>query len=498
MGTITTQEMRALERHAAARGWPEESLLTHAGTQLAHSLHAFFRHPGTAIAYLGKGHNAGDAIVALHTLHQAHGWHTVARAAFPIDDWASLTRTVWSRGPSPDLLQAPPDLHGLPRPVVLLDALLGIGGSGPLRPPLTALAEEMAHLRSRHGAQVAAVDLPSGIDPDTGTCPSGTVTADLTLMIGSPRPGLLLASAADATGSLAVVPVAPLSTPPGGAADLITPHAFDLARSPRPCDFHKGNAGRVAILAGSEAFTGAAVLAACGALRGGAGLIHLHTPPAATPLIAAKSPPEIIVHACPNPADLLDSPADAIVIGPGLGPISGHFAAGLTELIARSPMPMVLDAEALNFLARTDQLDRLRANHILTPHPGEFRRLVPEFAKLPRETAARAFADRFPATLLLKGCRTLVTRHQETLWVNATGTPGMATGGQGDVLAGLIGALAAAGAHPTHAAATAAWLCGRAAEIALTQPNTSQESLTPSDVLHHLGAAFLDWQRAAR
>jgi NAD(P)H-hydrate epimerase len=117
---------------------------------------------------------------------------------------------------------------------------------------------------------------------------------------------------------------------------------------------------------------------------------------------------------------------------------------------------------------------------------------------LPREEAARRFADRVPATLLLKGCRTIVTRQGQPLWCNSTGTPGMATGGQGDLLAGVIGARLAIGDSPVDAAALGAWLCGRAAEVALNQENLSEESLAPSDVLHFLGAAFRDWKSSRR
>jgi len=136
--------------------------------------------------------------------------------------------------------------------------------------------------------------------------------------------------------------------------------------------------------------------------------------------------------------------------------------------------------------------------HILTPHPGEFVRLAPDLAGLPRETAARAFADRFPATLLLKGGRTLIARAGQPLWCNAAGSPGMATGGQGDLLAGVIGARLAFGDSPMEAAALGAWLCGRASEIALNHAGISEESLTPSDTARHLGTAFGEWKSASR
>ncbi len=487
-----------MEAAAARHGWSEAGLLALAGRRLGHALAAFFPQPGTVIGYLGKGHNAGDAIVAMQVLRETYGWHTVARTAYPEPEWAPLTAAVWHQGPPEFCLASLPDWRELRRPLVCLDGLLGIGANGPLREPLTALACEMAWLRNHAGARIAAVDLPSGVDPDTGEITADAVTADVTFMIGAAKRGLLTATAAAATGALAIVPVEPLSPPPGGDLNLISPLTLDAGKAPRPFDFHKGMAGKVAILAGSPAFTGAAVLAASGALHGGAGLIHLYAPPAAAPAISAKCPPEIIIHPCIDPMELLASAPDALVIGPGLGLVDGSFAAGLLDVITQAKLPTVLDADALNFLALFGHAGLLHANHVLTPHPGEFRRLAPDLADLPREAAARQFVARHPVTLLLKGCRTLVTRHGATLWCNATGSPGMATGGQGDVLAGVLGALLAAGMPPVTAAALAAWQCGRAAEIALTHPTHSEASLSPTAVLAHLGAAHRDWREARR
>ena len=498
MSAVTTAEMRALEARAAELGWSEARLLTLAGQRLGHALAAFFPTPGTLIAYLGKGHNAGDAIVAMRVMEQSYGWHIAARTGFPPETWAPLTREKCLQAPPVRSLDTPPDWRALRRPLVLLDGLLGIGATGALREPLAGLAREMAWLRGHAGARVAAVDLPSGVDPDSGEISAGAVTADVTFMIGAAKRGLLTATAAAATGALAVVPVEPLTPPPGGDLELISPLAMAAGKAPRPFDFHKGMAGRVHLLAGSAAYTGAAVLAASGALRGGAGMVVLYVPAAAAPAIAAKCPSEIIVRACGHPLEVLENRPDALVIGPGLGALDGAFADGLLDLLERATLPAVLDADALNFLAQRGRLDRLRENHVLTPHPGEFRRLAPDLADLPREAAARRFVTRHPATLLLKGCRTLVTRRGDALWCNATGSPAMATGGQGDLLAGVLGAQLAAAIPPVPAAAIAAWLCGRAAELALSAHTASEQSLTPSDLLAHLGAAFNDWREGRR
>jgi NAD(P)H-hydrate epimerase len=498
MPAVTVSEMLAAEASAIANGWTEERLLDLAGERLGLALGRFFPQPGTVIAYLGKGHNAGDALVALGILRDRFDWKIATRHAFPIDQCAPLTRKKWLDLGLESPLASRPDASDLASPLVLLDGLLGTGSAGALRNPLLELAGEMEGLRQHAAARVAAVDLPSGINADTGEASEGSVTADITFMIGNAKCGLLAGHAANSTGALAIVPVEALSSRGSCDMDAISPQSMDFAKCCRAFDFHKGMAGRVAVLAGSTRYPGAAVLAATGALRGGAGLITLHVPVEALALIASKCPPEIIVRGFSSIRELHGLECDSMVVGCGIGELEASESDHLLELIATSTNPLVVDADALNLIARRQMAGILKDTHIITPHPGEFRRLAPDLASSPRETAARDFSDRFPATLLLKGSRTLVARHGHPLWCNTTGSPGMATGGQGDLLAGVIGARLATGAPPTEVAALAAWLCGRAAEIALDQPEISEESLTPSDVARMLGGAFNDWRAARR
>lgn len=479
-------------------GWPEARLLEMAGRRLGRALADYFPEPGTIIGYLGKGHNAGDALVALQVLADEHGWRTLVRPAFPAAECAPLTRAVWERGPVPESLAEPPEWRDLPRPLVLLDGLLGIGADGPPRGPLAGLVGEMDRLRRQSGAVVAAVDLPSGVNPDTGEVGPQAVTADVTFMIGAPKCGLLATRAANATGVLVTVAVEPLTPPPGDGLRLTTPGCFEVARMPRPFDFHKGEAGRVAILAGSARYPGAAALAAAGALRAGAGFVVVFTPPEAVAAVAARCAPEVIVRPCTDPLDVLNPTPDALVIGPGMDKPPAVGGDAMIALLRAASQPTVIDADALNYLAEDGRLRELREHHLLTPHPGEFRRLAPDLATTARDEAARRFVERHPGTLLLKGCRSLVTARGAPLWCNGTGGPGMATGGQGDVLAGVIGARLAIGDPPVVAAAFAAWLCGRAAELAQTRGDASPESLTPSDGLLRLGRAFRDWREATR
>jgi NAD(P)H-hydrate epimerase len=498
MSAVTIAETLQLEAAAKADGWSEEQLLNLVGERLGRAIGRRFPHPGTVVAYLGKGHNAGDALVALRILRDQFGWEIAARFAFPIPDLAPLTQKKWLEIGTCPALDSPPAWRDLESPLLLLDGLLGSGSSGPMRIPLTTLAQEMASLRKLAGARIAAVDLPSGIDPDSGQIFPNTVTADATFMIGNAKCGLLTSHAAAATGSLALVPVEPLTASHLGLIELISPQTLDFGKEPRPFDFHKGMAGRVGILAGSECYPGAAVLAASGALRGGAGLVTLFVPNSVHSLISAKCPPEIIVRGIENPREVMSLRFDSWVVGCGLGEMNITFGKGLLEFIRDSKVPTVVDADALNLIARSGATDVFSDQHILTPHPGEFARLAPDLAALPREEAARRFADCSPATLLLKGCRTLVTRRGEPLWCNSTGTPAMATGGQGDLLAGVIGARLAIGDSAMEACQLGAWICGRSAELALDEEITSEESLTPSDVLHFLGAAFQDWQTSSR
>lgn len=498
MAAVTVAEMREAERGALGQGWTEEGLLDLAGTRLGNALGRWFPQPGTVIAYLGKGHNAGDALVAARVLRDQYGWSLALRCAAPLEQVAAITRRKWEQLGSPAPLRSSPETPTPRSPLVLLDGMLGIGGAGELRPPFADLAKEMNMLRDQCGATIAAVDVPSGVCADTGEACADAVRADVTFMIGNAKRGLLAADAANHTGSLALVPLEVLAVARSGDLTLISPQTMDFAKAPRPYDFHKGMAGHVAILAGCKTYTGAAVMAATGALRGGAGLVTLFVPPDIYQTLAAKCPPEVIVRAFESYDELSDHPADSWCIGCGLGGTDPVRMNHLMDLVAGIKRPLVIDADALNWMAASGRTGILAANHVITPHPGEFRRLAPDFAELPREQAVRSFTKRHPATLLLKGCRTLVTQNGKTIWCNSTGTPGMACGGQGDLLAGVLAAKLATGAEPVCAAAHSAWICGRAAEIAMQSAEVSEDSLLPSNVAARIGAAHKDWRLSTR
>ncbi|MEP4078142.1 NAD(P)H-hydrate dehydratase [Haloferula sp.] len=491
MSCVGADEMRAIEQTAFDRGVDPGELMDRAGEGIAARLIHHFPDPGTAVAYLGKGNNSGDALVALDLLRRT-GWQIAVRASHPETEWSTLSRQRIRRlGISPhDQVPAHPS-----RPLLLLDGLLGIGARGPLREPLTGLAEEMTDLRKNHGAIVAAMDLPSGLDADSGELHSGGVVADLTLTVGIPKRGLLTDLAANTTGRLFLIPLEDLPIPDQPGLQLATPDTFPGLLRPRPHDWHKGNAGRVSILAGSPGMSGAATLAATAALRAGAGLVTLHLD-SRTP---STTPPEVMVRRSDDAMnEAFSFRADALVVGPGLGQADEGDLPRLVNHLIANEHPAALDADALNWIAATNRLDLLRPQYLITPHPGEFARLAPDLAGLPRDDAAARFVERHPCTLLLKGTHTLVASPGEPVRINPTGHSGMASGGQGDVLSGVCGALLAAGNSPVDAAMLGAWLCGRAAERAITHGKQSPESMAASDTIDHLGGAFTDWREKLR
>jgi hydroxyethylthiazole kinase-like uncharacterized protein yjeF len=489
MSFVTGAAMRSLEEAAFRRGVSAESLMDLAGEGIARRLIDHFPRPGRVVAYVGKGNNGGDALVALRHLREA-GWQIALKAAYPDTEWGVLPRRKHR-----ELGEEPPDsrIPEGPGPLLLLDGLLGIGAKGALREPLARLAEEMAWLRDSHGAIVAAMDLPSGIDADTGE--GQGVIADLTLTVGVAKLGLSTPTGIASAGRLLLVPLADLAPPKDSPLAFFGPDFFPGLLSPRRHDFHKGHSGRIGLLAGSPGMTGAAVLAATAALRAGAGLVTLHVEPEFLPSLAAPMPPEVMVKASRTPvADAFSAGHDSLVIGPGIGNMSKDQQADLLASLATDHPPAVLDADALNFLATAGNTALLERRHLVTPHPGEFRRLAPDLADKERLEATEAFVARHPCTLLLKGARTLVAAPGEVTRFNPTGHAGMASGGQGDVLSGVAGALLAQGAKPCDAASLAAWLCGRAAERALVKGPVT----IASDTLEELGGAMRDWQERRR
>jgi NAD(P)H-hydrate epimerase len=224
-----------------------------------------------------------------------------------------------------------------------------------------------------------------------------------------------------------------------------------------------------------------------GALRAGAGLVEVFVPEDIYEIVASAAPMESMVKPLQSYRDLLKEKVDVWAVGPGLGK---SRAAEILELIEKAKQPMVIDADGLNILAeKTSALKHCKGKRLVTPHPGEMKRLWPN-EKETRARTATKFCQRFPVTLLLKGSRTIVAERDRPLSFNTTGNPGMATGGMGDILTGVCAGLLGQGLSFYDAARLGAWLCGRAAEIAIFNGNQSEQSLLPRDILDHLGDAF--------
>jgi NAD(P)H-hydrate epimerase len=478
---VTPAEMRKIEEAAFAAGATPGRLMENAGLQIAGVVRQFFPVPGRAVVFFGKGHNGGDALVAARHL-AARGWEIGLRPAFPAAELSPLTRAQL------DELGEPASAFHPRRPVVILDGLLGIGAAGALRGPVRDAALEINRLRIEHNAHTFAIDIPTGLDGETGAADEACVVADFTLTIGFAKTGLLADAATNYVGRLAVLPLPELAAPVGDTAVITAPALAGLLPR-RLFDTHKGDYGRLGIVAGSHGLTGAALMASRAAVRAGAGLVTLFVHEHIWHVVAAAAAPEVMVRPVADFRDVLKNDLNALAIGPGLGRAHDNE---IRDVLARFPGPAVVDADALNALdGHTPLLARRSGPRLLTPHPSEMERLDPRAGRT-RAAHAREFTARFPVTLLYKGARTIVAQQGRPCAFNTTGHPGMASGGMGDILTGACGALLAQGLKPYDAARLGAWLCGREAELAIFQGHHSAQSLAATDLPPQFGPAFRD------
>ena len=492
-----------------------------AGAGIAQAVTKFFQKPGRCIVFAGKGHNAGDALFAAQCLER-RGWKIEVRLAFKEADCGDLTRkklgdlcrrpakilgAVPSKTANENLVDTFIELSSatdhiattqdstpteecsaVAAPLVILDGLLGVGAKPPLREPISAACRAINQLRTTKDAYVFAVDLPTGLDTDSGKADRDCVVADFTVTIGYSKPGLVADGALNYVGRIEVVPLDELRPPKTKPKEIIaSPTAFRALLPRRKYNSYKNQFGRVGVVAGSKGFVGAALMASQGALRAGAGLVEVFVPEELYEIVAGAAFMEAMVKPVASYRQLLKEKIDVWAVGPGLGK---SRATEILELVEKMKQPMVLDADGLNIVSeKISVLRRCKGKRLLTPHPGEMKRLFSEDQQSRSKTATK-FCDRFPVTLLLKGSRTIVAEHGQPLSYNTTGDPGMATGGMGDVLTGVCAGLLGQGLSPYDAARVGAWLCGRAAEIAIFNGNQSEQSLLPRDVLDHLGDAF--------
>ncbi|MFJ2749877.1 NAD(P)H-hydrate epimerase [Streptomyces sp. NPDC087297] len=435
----SVETVRGAERELMAR-LPEGALMQRAAAGLAAACAGLLRrrrggvYGARVVLLVGPGDNGGDALYAGARLARRGAGVT----AVPMDPERMHPAALAAlRAAGGRVAQAVPQ-----RADLVLDGLLGIGGRGGLRPAAAALVE-----RIPPGAPVVAVDLPSGVDADTGEVAGPAVTADVTVTFGAYKPGLLIDPGASRAGAVHLVDIG-LELPPPEVEAL--QHADVAGLLPEPtASSDKYRRGVVGIVAGSAQYPGAAVLAVAGALRGGAGAVR-YVGPAADAVLARY--PETLI----GPGRV-----QAWVVGPGLG--EGR-AGEVAELLAGDAAVLV-DADGLRGLDPA-ALRARSAPTLLTPHAGEAAALLGvsrESVEAGRLDAVRVLAQQYGASVLLKGSTTLVASGAGAVRVNPTGTPWLATAGSGDVLSGLAGSLLAGGLSGADAGAVGAYLHGLAA-----------------------------------
>ncbi len=461
-------EVRAAEAALMAT-LPDGTLMRRAATGLAvhcgRRLRAVYGAPVAVLA--GAGDNGGDALYAGARLADRGARVTAVLLSPDRAHSGGLAALRAAGGRAVPAVAAgaaavdPAALAAVRGADLVLDGIVGIGGSGGLRP---AAAELAAAAVAGGGARVA-VDLPSGVDADTGAVPGAAFDAQLTVTFGCLKPGLLVGAGAERAGEVRLVDIGLRPFLPAPRLHVLDPaDVAELVPRPGPRD-DKYTRGVVGVVAGSAQYPGAGVLCTGAAVRGPAGMVR-YVGSAADPVQLRW--PEAVVSAG-RPAEA--GRVQAWVVGPGIG--TGEASAALLREVLASDVPVLVDADGLTLLAADPDLVRRRQHPtVLTPHDREFARIAGEVGPDRVGAARRAAAD-LGAVVLLKGNATIVADPDGTAYANPTGTPWLATAGSGDVLSGLGGALLAAGLRPSSAAAAAAYLHGIAGRLAADAGPTS-------------------------
>ncbi|MFN8543447.1 MAG: NAD(P)H-hydrate dehydratase [Candidatus Binatia bacterium] len=484
MIVTTASEMRALDAWTIAHGTPGHVLMERAGAGAARVLRAQLpRLRGPVVVVCGKGNNGGDGFVIARHLRRVRQPVEVWLAGDPraVGGDALRNLAAWRRGggkvhelTSDEQVRA---FRGrLDKAGAVVDALLGTG----LSAPVSGLFAGVIDAINAAGHPVLAVDIASGLSADTGR-PLGTaVRATVTATFAFPKLGQVTHPGVDFTGRLEIVDI---GIPPGAVAEvgprtaLLEAEEVGRLVPRRARDAHKGTAGHVLVVAGSRGKTGAALLAAEACARAGAGLTTLAGPAAVQPVFEGHVR-EVMTAALADGPDGTAAAGDggalaallegrsAVVCGPGLGLTEGTRAL-VAAIVRGTRAPLVLDADGLNAVVATGLLRERPAPTVVTPHPGEMARLLGctnAAVQEDRLGAARHFAAEQAVIVVLKGARTVIATPDGHAAISPTGNPGMATGGMGDVLSGILGALLAQGLAPADAAALGVFAHGLAAD----------------------------------
>jgi ADP-dependent NAD(P)H-hydrate dehydratase / NAD(P)H-hydrate epimerase len=475
---LTSAETRALDRETESRGTSIETLMERAGHAVART--AVEVTGGTygrrAVLVCGKGNNGGDGLVAARHLARWGMGVEVFLLAAPSDGApATMLDRLEGQGVHARPFDGAALSRSLDRADVAIDAIFGTGFHGRAEGD----AAEAIGLVSA-APSVVAVDVPSGIEGDTGVVHGPGVRADVTVTFGAPKVGVVLHPGAALAGT---VVVADIGFPPDlvrGEALLVEDADVGALLTPRAPDTHKRASGVVLVVAGSRTMTGAPVLAAEGAYRMGAGLVTVAVPRGILPIVQGRiaeatflplpqGDEGAVAEEAWEPVEAALDRVDAVAVGPGLS-TEGGVPSFVRRLVGGSPVPLVVDADGLNaFGERPGALGERVSGAVLTPHTGEFARLFgmpPAEVLVDRLGAARKAAVETRAVVLLKGTRTVIASPDGAVRINPTGTPVLATGGTGDVLTGAVAACLARGLSPLDAATAGAFVHGRAGEIA--------------------------------
>ncbi|HMP75283.1 MAG TPA: NAD(P)H-hydrate dehydratase [Kiritimatiellia bacterium] len=518
MKIVTAQTMRELDRRTTEEFDIKGTvLMERAGNGVANAVRRLAEISGFHSAFVhlvaGRGNNGGDAFVAARQLKDlgfgVEVWLAGSIAQVTGDAAFYLSKLKTAKIRVEELPTMEDWQEAIKHPLaaeILVDGVLGTGITGPARGPV---AGAIQYIRAQaNEALVVSIDLPSGLNADTGVPEGDAVAADVTVTMGLPKRGLVAPAAIDHVGAIEVVdiglPAEAVADADADDVEMIYLPDLQPLFPRRPRNTHKGDYGHLVLIGGGASFTGAITLAARAASRSGAGLVTAIVPHSLRPVVATASP-ETMVAGAPETADgalaetAIDvirphlAPGRTVVLGPGL--TRGPAARALVEFLVReAPGPLVLDADALAVMAGEPELFRgAKRPILLTPHPGEAALLLGTTAaaiQSDRIGAVRALAEKSGAIVVLKGAGTLVARHGHNIFVNTTGNPGMAKGGAGDVLSGLLGGLLAQGYDPFAAACAAVYVHGRAGDLSVWR--RCQVSLTAGDLIEELPFAFRD------
>jgi hydroxyethylthiazole kinase-like uncharacterized protein yjeF len=511
MKVLSASEMAAADQRTAHGGIPLQSLMDAAGEAVAKFCLRHYPDAARVMVLCGKGNNGGDGFIAASLLAgEGVGVRVLlAGRQDEVRGEAAEALAQLKQSTSDDIVEELTDLFEVSDLVdllseadLLLDAVVGTG----FKPPLRGLALTLREAVAQVAIPVVAVDLPSGWDADSQDEQApGAFRCDAVVTFTAPKPAHVFGHLTSAV--FGPVVVGDIGSPPDAVQSSTglrwTGSSKSITEAPRPIHSNKGRFGHVLVVGGSYGTAGAPSMAALACLRAGAGLVTAAVPREIVPLVAATAP-ELMLRALAageegsaslsnlGNLDQLLAGIKVLAIGPGLS-TRGEASEFARALVARTTLPIVIDADALNaFAAHPELLNGSGRTMILTPHPGEMARLLGltvQQVEADRVTLARTFATRHQVTLVLKGWRTLVAHPDGSVAVNTSGNPALAKGGSGDILTGIVAALIAQ--HPdqvAEAVEAAVFLHGLAADLIVQ--TLDEKTVLATDVLNHLSRAF--------